>query len=193
MIQIDDLLEPVRRQLSRYWLIESLFVVSGHMQYLQFGQAVPASIQLDPAVAAASGYDRKYYEWEAADADDLMTPPLTPRCPQGWRLARRSSNFVMFDNLAITKVFLGNLWSASRCPTALTRSWSAHAQNRLDVGAYQCADIAARSRQNDCVHLPRCGRLPLGMCLRETPKQAQGSSSWGRCSHGKRKAPPERG
>ena len=77
MIQIDDLLEQVRRQLSRYSLIESLFVVFGHMQYLQFNRAVPDSIQLDPAVAAASGYDRHFYEWEL----DLLSRELLQHAP----------------------------------------------------------------------------------------------------------------
>src|SRR5262245_43212699 len=36
------------------------------------------------------------------------------------------------------------------------------AGNRLDAGAYRCADVAARNRQNGRVRLPCCGRLSPG-------------------------------
>lgn len=96
MIQIDDLLEQVRRQLSRYSLIESLFVVFGHMQYLQFNQPIPDGIQLDPAVAAVSGYDRKFFEWEL----DLLSRELLQYAPMTGRFSlTRWSEFASTLNL----------------------------------------------------------------------------------------------
>jgi hypothetical protein len=53
--------------------------------------------------------------------------------------------------------------------TPATAPQVAHAENRLDSDAYRCVGVAARSRQNDCVHLPHCGRLTPGACLQQRP------------------------
>jgi hypothetical protein len=77
MIQTNDLFEEIRQKLSRYSLIESLFVVYAHMQYLQFGQRLPDTVEIHPDVAAKSGYDRNYYEWEL----DLLSRELLQYAP----------------------------------------------------------------------------------------------------------------
>lgn len=77
MIRIDDLLEPLKRRLSRYPLIESLAVIHAHMQHLQFGNPTPKTIELDAAVASKTGHDRNYYEWEL----DLLSRELLQCAP----------------------------------------------------------------------------------------------------------------
>ena len=77
MIQIDDLLDALRKQLARYSLVESLFVVHSYMQYLQFNQPMPKLIEIDPAVAAKMGYERNCYEWEL----DLLSRQLLQHAP----------------------------------------------------------------------------------------------------------------
>jgi hypothetical protein len=45
--------------------MDSLAVTRAYFQYLQFGQALPNDIQVDPAfLRAVSRYDKKVYEWE---------------------------------------------------------------------------------------------------------------------------------
>jgi hypothetical protein len=77
MIQIDDLLLTLRRQISRYSLVDSLFVVYAHMQHLQFGQPLPNSIEMNPEVASKKGYERGIFEWEL----DLLTRELLQYAP----------------------------------------------------------------------------------------------------------------
>ena len=77
MIRIDDLLEPLQKQFSRYPLIESLFVVHAYMQHLQFGNPMPDAIEMDATVASKTGYDRNYYEWEL----DLLALELLRHAP----------------------------------------------------------------------------------------------------------------
>jgi len=43
----------------------------------------------------------------------------------------------------------------------------ANAENRSDVSAYLCVDVAVRSRQNGRVYRPRYGRLSLGVSVRQ--------------------------
>jgi hypothetical protein len=78
-MDIEDLLEQLRVRLSRYSLIDSLRVVYHYIQYLQFGSAMPEGIEIEPSIAAASGYDRHYYEWEL----DLLSRELLQYAPMG--------------------------------------------------------------------------------------------------------------
>jgi hypothetical protein len=47
-----------------------------------------------------------------------------------------------------------------------------NAGNGLDVHAYRCVVVAARNRQNNCVHHPHCDRLPPGVETRTGSRRA---------------------
>ena len=82
-VRIEDLLCRLRARLSRYSLIESLWVIYCHIQYLQFDKRVPEGIEMDPAVVAAVGYGRNYYEWEL----DLLSRALLQYAPLAGRFS----------------------------------------------------------------------------------------------------------
>jgi hypothetical protein len=64
MVAIDDLYEPLARQLSRYGLIESLAIIHAYVQNLQNQTQIPPQIELNAEVAAKHGREKGYYEWE---------------------------------------------------------------------------------------------------------------------------------
>lgn len=76
-MNITDLHEPFRKQIERYSLIDSLFVIFNYMQLLQFNRPVADSIEIHPEIAKASKLAKSFYEWEL----DLITRELLQHAP----------------------------------------------------------------------------------------------------------------
>lgn len=96
MIQIDDLLDHLRRQLGRYSLIDSLDFIFAQMQHKQFGRKLPTTIEPDPEAGADTGQNRDFYEWEL----DLLCRELLQYAPiAGQSTLRRWNEFAATLNL----------------------------------------------------------------------------------------------
>src|ERR1700733_14766463 len=88
MVRIDGLDEPLRLQLSRYSLIDSLYVIYAYVQYLQFRQPLPTDIEVDQRVVGGQRHDKPFHEWEL----DLLSRQLLQHARMAGKFSLRRWN-----------------------------------------------------------------------------------------------------